>query len=139
MPRVGKYVFPSDHAEEHQPFRPNALTNCIKRCGFNATMHGCRTTFRNWGADNKEHNFRREVLEFCLSHRVGDESELSYWGQRNDRAAAPRSAGVGRLRQAEEARQQGQEAIAQAGRLSRGGAPAFTRGCGIRSTLGPAD
>lgn len=79
MPRVGKYVFPSDHAEEHQPFRPNALTNCIKRCGFNATMHGCRTTFRNWGADNKEHNFRREVLEFCLSHRVGDESELSYW------------------------------------------------------------
>ena len=20
-----------------------------------------------------------EVLEFCLSHRVGDESELSYW------------------------------------------------------------
>jgi hypothetical protein len=42
-------------------------------------MHGCRTTFRNWGADNKEHNFRREVLEFCLSHRVGDESELSYW------------------------------------------------------------
>ena len=42
-------------------------------------MHGCRTSFRNWGADNKEHNFRREVLEFCLSHRVGDEAELSYW------------------------------------------------------------
>ena len=42
-------------------------------------MHGCRTTFRNWGADNKEHNFRREVLAFCSSHRVGEESELSYW------------------------------------------------------------
>ena len=23
--------------------------------------------------------FRREVLEFCLSHRVGDEAELAYW------------------------------------------------------------
>jgi hypothetical protein len=42
-------------------------------------MHGCRTSFRNWSADNKEHNFRREVLEFCLSHRIGDEAELSYW------------------------------------------------------------
>jgi integrase len=79
MPRADRYVFPSDHAEAHAPFLPNALTNCIKRAGFKATMHGCRTTFGNWGADNKEHNFRREVLEFCLSHRVGDESELSYW------------------------------------------------------------
>jgi hypothetical protein len=25
------------------------------------------------------HNFRRDVLEFCLSHRIGDEAELSYW------------------------------------------------------------
>jgi integrase len=79
MPRLGRYVFPSDHADEHQPFRPNALTNCIKRAGFKATMHGMRTTFRNWGGESKEHNFRREVLEHCLSHRVGDESERSYW------------------------------------------------------------
>jgi len=79
MPRTGRYVFPSDHADEHQPFLPNALTNCIKRAGFDGTMHGMRSTFRNWGADSKEHNFRREVLEFCLSHRVGDEAELSYW------------------------------------------------------------
>ena len=75
MPRNGRYVFPSDHVEERQPFFPNALTNCIKRCGFKATMHGCRTTFRNWGGESSEHNFRREVLEHCLAHRVGDESE----------------------------------------------------------------
>ena len=79
MPRLGRYVFPSDHSVEHQPFRPNALTNCIKRAGFEATMHGMRTTFRNWGGESKEHNFRREVLEHCLSHRIGDESEKSYW------------------------------------------------------------
>ncbi|WP_029582119.1 site-specific integrase [Bradyrhizobium sp. URHD0069] len=81
MPRVGKYVFPSDgkQVEGHEPFLANALTGCIKRCGVKSTMHGLRTTFRNWGADSREHNFRREVLEFCLSHRVGDEAELSYW------------------------------------------------------------
>ena len=79
MPRVGRYVFPSDYVEEHQPFYANALSNCIKRCGFKATMHGMRTTFRNWGGESVQHNFRREVLEHCLSHRVGDESELSYW------------------------------------------------------------
>jgi integrase len=74
MPRLARYVFPSDHADEQQPFRPNALTNCIKRTGFKATVHGMRTTFRHWGGESKEHNFRREVLEHCLSHRVGDES-----------------------------------------------------------------
>ncbi|WP_083219017.1 tyrosine-type recombinase/integrase [Bradyrhizobium icense] len=79
MPRTDKYVFPSDHAEQHQPFRANALVGAIERTAVKSTMHGCRTSFRNWGADNKEHNFRREVLEFCLSHRVGDEAELSYW------------------------------------------------------------
>jgi integrase len=63
MPRLGRYMFPSDHTGEHQPFRPNALTNCIKRAGFVGTMHGMRTTFRNWGGESKQHNFRREVLE----------------------------------------------------------------------------
>jgi integrase len=79
MPRLGRYVFPSDHVIEHQQFLPNALVGAIVRAGFNATMHGMRTTFRNWGADSKKHNFRREVLEFCLAHRVGDEAERSYW------------------------------------------------------------
>lgn len=79
MKKTGRYVFPSDHSPTHQPFRPNALTNCIKRAGFNASMHGMRSTFRNWGGDAVEHNFRREVLEHCLSHRVGDEAEKSYW------------------------------------------------------------
>lgn len=80
MPRAGRFVFPSDHVVDHQPFFPNALTECIKRAvNLPATMHGMRTTFRNWGADDETHNFRREVLEFCLAHRVGDEAERSYW------------------------------------------------------------
>ena len=42
-------------------------------------MHGMRTSFRNWGGDSVEHNFRREVLEHCLAHIEGDEAEKSYW------------------------------------------------------------
>ena len=59
------------------PFRANALTGVIKRAGFKATMHRMRTSFRNWGGESVEHNFRREVLEHCLSHRVGDEAKQS--------------------------------------------------------------
>jgi hypothetical protein len=81
MPRQGRYVFPSDAKQmtEHAPFLANALTGTIKRAGFISTMHGLRATFRNWGGDNKDHNFAREVLEHCLAHREGDESERSYW------------------------------------------------------------
>jgi integrase len=82
LPRTGRYVFPSTHNEEHAPFRANALTGCIKRDGFEVTMHGMRTSFRNWGGDggtDGEHSFPREVLEHCLAHREGDETELSYW------------------------------------------------------------
>jgi integrase len=79
LPKTGRYVFPSDHADDHVPFLPNALTNCIKRAGFKGTMHGMRSTFRNWGGDDEAHNFRREVLEHCLAHREGSETEASYW------------------------------------------------------------
>jgi integrase len=82
LPRTNKYVFASDHNAQHAPFRPNALTGCIKRDGFDVTMHGMRTCFRNWGGDggeDGEHNFPREVLEHCLAHREGDETEKSYW------------------------------------------------------------
>ena len=79
MPRAGRFVFPSDHNDVHAPFRPNALTGCIKRDGFEATMHGMRTSFRNWAGEDVEHEFRREVIEHCLAHREGDETEKSYW------------------------------------------------------------
>ena len=31
MPRTDKYVFSSDHAEQHQPFRANALVGANER------------------------------------------------------------------------------------------------------------
>ena len=79
MPRTDKYVFPSDHAEEHQPFRAMRLLGPSSALPSNPPCMAAARASEIGGADNKEHNFRREVLEFCLSHRIGDEPELSYW------------------------------------------------------------
>ena len=41
-----------------------------------ATVHGFRSTFRDWAGDNT--NFAREVIEHALAHRIKDKAEASY-------------------------------------------------------------
>ena len=45
-----------------------------------ATLHGLRSSFRDWAGDRTE--FKREVIEACLAHAVGNETERAY--RRND-------------------------------------------------------
>src|SRR5262249_37396296 len=45
-----------------------------------ATVHGFRSSFRAWAAEQT--NFPREIGELALAHRVGDEIERAY--QRSD-------------------------------------------------------
>ena len=45
-------------------------------CGDGSTVHGFRSSFRDWAADKTD--VAREVVEACIAHAVGDESELSY-------------------------------------------------------------
>ncbi len=40
------------------------------------TPHGMRSTFRDWAGDETE--FAREVIEECLAHVVGDDTERAY-------------------------------------------------------------
>jgi integrase len=69
MRHTGKYVFPSGHAEEHQPLRANALVGAIGRTAVESIMHGCRTSFRNWGTDNKQTTAFLPILrELTSSH-----------------------------------------------------------------------
>ena len=49
------------------------LQNQLK---LDTTTHGFRSSFRSWGGDQKE--FKRETLEHCLHHLVGDAAELTY-------------------------------------------------------------
>jgi integrase len=41
------------------------------------TVHGFRSTFRDWAAESSNHP--REVIEKALAHGVKDKSEASYW------------------------------------------------------------
>lgn len=79
MPHKGRYVFASDQSEEHAPYRPNALTGVIARTGYKCTMHGMRSTFRNWAGEDVKGNWHRDVIEFCIAHRIGDAAEHAYW------------------------------------------------------------
>ena len=44
--------------------------------GDGATVHGFRSSFRDWAADQTD--APREVVEACLAHAVGDGAELAY-------------------------------------------------------------
>jgi integrase len=41
-----------------------------------ATVHGFRSTFRDWAAE--ETSFPREVIEHCLAHQLKDKAEAAY-------------------------------------------------------------
>jgi integrase len=54
-----------------------SLANCIKRhTNQPATVHGFRSTFRDWAGDCTEH--ARETAEAALAHAIGDETEKAY-------------------------------------------------------------
>ena len=52
------------------------LSKLVKSLGFDADVHGFRTSFRTWAQEQT--NFSREVAEAALAHKVGDAAEQSY-------------------------------------------------------------
>jgi integrase len=58
-----------------------ALTKAMhEACGNSATVHGFRSTFRDWCAEGK--NYPRELAEAALAHTLKDKVEAAY--QRSD-------------------------------------------------------
>jgi integrase len=47
----------------------------IRRLGLQVTVHGFRSTFRDWCGD---HGHPRELAEACLAHAVGNAVEAAY-------------------------------------------------------------
>jgi integrase len=62
------------------PLSRSAVPLIAKRLGVNIAVHGFRSTFRDWAAEQT--NFPREVAEMALAHRVGSDVERAY--QRSD-------------------------------------------------------
>ena len=52
------------------------MLRVLKRLKRDVTVHGLRSTFRDWAADRT--SFPRELAEHALSHSVGDAVERSY-------------------------------------------------------------
>jgi integrase len=53
-----------------------AMAQCLKGIREGITVHGFRSTFRDWAGDETKHE--KETIEFCLAHVVGDASEAAY-------------------------------------------------------------
>jgi integrase len=73
--RSGRYVFPglkSDAALSNM-----AMLQVLRRMGrADLTVHGFRSTFRDWAAEQT--NFPREVCEQSLAHSLPDKVEAAY-------------------------------------------------------------
>jgi len=72
--RVSDYVFPGYRTA--RPLGDMALHMVLERMEIPFTVHGFRSTFRDWCSEAT--NFPREVAEAALAHVVGDQTERAY-------------------------------------------------------------
>lgn len=70
----GDFVFPGER--RGRPLSPNALNNILSRMEVDATVHGFRSSFRDF-AGNETH-FPREVCEAALAHVIENKAEAAY-------------------------------------------------------------
>jgi integrase len=70
----GPLIFATDRGK---PFSDMAFTMLLRREGFDFTMHGFRSTFRDWSAEQT--SFPREVCEAALAHTNKDATEAAYF------------------------------------------------------------
>ncbi len=66
-------VFPSPRG---RVLSDMVFTQLLRRLDAGCTMHGFRSTFRDWAAEQT--NFPREVCEAALAHASGDKTEAAY-------------------------------------------------------------
>jgi integrase len=76
MPRAEKtgYLFTN---KKGKPYSDMTLTQILRRLGFDFTVHGFRSTFRDWCAEMT--NYPREVCEAALAHSKKDQVEAAYF------------------------------------------------------------
>lgn len=70
------YLFPGQR--RGRPLSNLAMLMTLRRLGRgDLTMHGFRSTFRDWAAENT--HYPREVCEMALAHTVATGAEAAYW------------------------------------------------------------
>ena len=72
-PYAGHLIFPGTGG---RPLSDVTLTRTMARIGFESTIHGLRSSFRDWCGDRT--SFPREVAEAALAHATGNAVEAAY-------------------------------------------------------------
>lgn len=72
--RTSDFIFPG--FRDDRPLSDMSLSAALRRLKVDATVHGFRSSFRDWAGDATD--FPRELAEAALSHLVGDETERAY-------------------------------------------------------------
>ena len=75
LPREGEFVFPG--ARSGKPLSNMAMLELVRGMrGKGATVHGFRSTFRDWAAEQT--SYPNEICEIALAHAVSDKTEAAY-------------------------------------------------------------
>jgi integrase len=74
MPRTGEFVFPGERPG--RPVHGNAALTVAKELDHGITVHGFRSAFRDWAAEQT--NFSREAAELALAHAIPNPTEAAY-------------------------------------------------------------
>lgn len=72
-PLGSKWVFPSDKGGKLSTM---AMSMLLRRMDIDATVHGFRSTLRDWAAECTAYS--REVSEMAMAHTIADKSEAAY-------------------------------------------------------------
>lgn len=77
LPAVGQHVFPGQRGDA--ALSDMSLTAVLRRMERDEiTVHGFRSTFRDWCAESVGNSFPREVCEHALAHSLPDKVEAAY-------------------------------------------------------------
>lgn len=74
LDRTGDSVFPG--RDGVKPLSNMAMAMILRRLGVKATVHGFRSSFRDWAGDTTD--APREVAEAALAHSIGNGAEQAY-------------------------------------------------------------
>jgi integrase len=73
----GGFVFPG--RDKETLLSDMSLTSVLRRMGrTDITIHGFRSTFRDWCSEYGKNSFSREVCEHALAHGLPDKVETAY-------------------------------------------------------------
>jgi integrase len=72
--RLSEFMFPG--VKQGFPLSDEALSSVLRRMKIDVTVHGFRSSFRDWAGDSTA--FLRDVVEAALAHAIENKVEAAY-------------------------------------------------------------